>query len=80
MKTSNGTDNNNVVSFEDFRNKKQTKDDSAFKQAYRDCLDNYKVMQRYNIKEPTLEERQERIKASIARIDKLLRELNKCST
>lgn len=80
MKTSNGTDNNNVVSFEDFRNKKQTKDDSAFKQAYRDCLDNYKVMQRYNIKEPTLEERQERIKASIARIDKLLKGLNKCST
>lgn len=80
MKTSNGTNDNNVVSLADFKNKKQVKDDSSFKQAYRDCLDNYKVMQRYNIKEPTLEERQERIKASIARIDKLLKELNKCST
>lgn len=77
MKTSNGTDNkNNVVSFEDFRNKKQVKN----VQAYRDCLDNNKVLQNYNIKGPTLEERQERIKASIARIDKLLKELNKCST
>ena len=76
MKTSSGTEKPNVISMADYRRKQD-----VIKQRFRDSLDNSKVMEHYRINEPTIEERQERIKESIERINKLMRELgNKCST
>jgi len=63
----------NVVSLNDYR-KRKTPD--SLKQEFRDSLDNDRVMQRYNIQQPTLEERTERIRQSIARINAMLREVN----
>ena len=60
----------NVVSLADYRKKKE-----GVKAVFKDSLDNDRVMQRYNINQPTIEERQERIKESIQRINKLMAEL-----
>lgn len=64
---------NNVVDLKAWREKKKTK--TVSKQAYLDSLDNNKVMQKYNIKQPTIEERTQRIADSIARINGLMKEL-----
>lgn len=64
----------NVVSLDDYRKKKQTPD--SFKQQFKDSLDNNKVMQNYKIQQPTEEERRERIKESIARINAMFKETN----
>lgn len=61
----------NVISFDDYR-KRQTPD--SFKQEFRNSLSNDQVMQRYNIQQPTLEERAERIRQSIARINAMIKE------
>lgn len=60
----------NVISLTEWKEKK-TKN----AQDYRDSLDNNKVMQKYNIKQPTIEERTQRIADSIARINGLMKEL-----
>jgi hypothetical protein len=63
---------NNVVDLKAWREKKKK---TVPAQAYRDSLNNDKVMQRYNIKQPTIEERTQRIAESIARINGLMKEL-----
>jgi hypothetical protein len=60
----------NVIYLADYKRKKD-----EVKAVFKDSLDNKQVMQRYNINQPTLEERQERIKESIQRINKLMAEL-----
>ena len=60
----------NVVSLADYRKKKE-----GVKAVFKDSLDNDRVIQRYNINQPTIEERHERIKESIQRINKLMAEL-----
>jgi hypothetical protein len=57
----------NVVYLADYKKKKE-----GVKAVFKDSLDNDRVMQRYKINQPTLEERQERIKQSIQRINKLM--------
>lgn len=61
---------NNVVYLADYKKKKE-----GIKAVFKDSLDNDRVMQRYKINQPTLEERQEKIKQSIQRINKLMDEL-----
>jgi len=60
-----------VVSLDDYR-KRKTPD--SLKQEFRNSLSNDQVMQRYNIQQPTLEERAERIRQSIARINAMIKE------
>jgi len=60
----------NVIYLSDYKRKKD-----EVKAVFKDSLDNDRVMQRYKINQPTLEERQERIKESIERINKLMTEL-----
>lgn len=62
----------NVVSMRDYLAKKAS---NSMKQVFKDSMDNDQVMQRYKIKQPTLEERTERIKQSVDRINKLLKEI-----
>lgn len=57
----------NIINLADYRAKKD-----AVKQAFKDSLDNDAVMQRYNIKTPTIEERVERIRQTVERINKLM--------
>jgi hypothetical protein len=57
----------NIINLADYRAKKD-----GVKQAFKDSLDNDAVMQRYNIKTPTIEERVERIRQSVERINKLM--------
>lgn len=61
-----------VVSMRDYLAKKAS---NSMKQVFKDSMDNDQVMQRYKIKQPTLEERTERIKQSVDRINKLLKEI-----
>lgn len=79
MKTMTGTTKQDqlceVVSLADYKAKKSKTSDSV-KAVFKDSLNNDEVMKRYNINQPTLEERQERIKQSIQRINGLLKELN----
>lgn len=63
-----------VISLADYRATRKLTD--SVKAVFKDSLDNDAVMKRYNINQPTLEERQERIKQSIQRINGLLKELN----
>lgn len=69
-----------LINLQDYRKKKGRKTDSPVVQTIRDSLNNESVMQRYNIKTPTLEERTENIKKSIARINALMSELNDTNT
>ena len=66
-------DGANVVSLADWKARKQTSD--SVKRAFKDSLDNSRVMERYKINEPTPEERMERIKNSVNRINSMLRDL-----
>lgn len=68
------TEGSNVVSLADYRATRKLTD--SVKAVFKDSLNNDAVMKRYNINQPTLEERQERIKQSIQRINGLLKELN----
>lgn len=61
---------NNVISLVDYKRKKE-----GVKKVFKDSLDNKQVMQRYNIQQPTEEERLARIKSSIERINKLVSEM-----
>lgn len=74
-KTSTTTDERmaDVVSLADWKARKKTSD--SVKRVFRDSLDNSRVMERYNITEPTVEERMERIKNSVNRINSMLRDL-----
>ena len=64
------TKKDNVISLADYKRKQ-----GEVKQVFKDSLDNDSVMQRYKINQPTIEERQERIKQSIQRINKLMDDL-----
>ena len=57
----------NIINLADYRAKKD-----GVKQVFKDSLDNDAVMQRYNIKTPTIEERVERIRQTVERINKLM--------
>lgn len=72
-KTPTTTEESNVVSLDAYRNKRRTSD--AVKHTFKDSLDNSRVMERYGINEPTPEERLERIKNSVNRINSMLRDL-----
>lgn len=72
-KTPTTTEESNVVSLDAYRNKRRTSD--AVKYTFKDSLDNSRVMERYGINEPTPEERLERIKNSVNRINSMLRDL-----
>jgi len=60
----------NVIYLADYKKKKE-----GVKAVFKDSLNNDRVLQRYKINQPTLEERQEKIKQSISRINKLMEEL-----
>ena len=64
------TKKDNVISLADYKRKQ-----GEVKQVFKDSLDNDSVMQRYKINQPTMEERQEKIKQSIQRINKLMDDL-----
>ena len=57
----------NIINLSDYRAKKD-----GVKQVFKDSLDNEAVKQRYNIKTPTIEERVERIRQTVERINKLM--------
>lgn len=59
-----------VISITEWKEKKNKN-----AQDYRDSLNNDKVMKKYNIKQPTIEERQQKISESIKRINNLISEL-----
>lgn len=69
----------NVINLSDYRKTKQQKSklNSDVKEVFTDSLDNDKVMERYKIKQPTIEERTQRIKESIERVNNLMKELEK---
>jgi hypothetical protein len=76
MRTKDGTNSNtqdNLISMADYKKKKQTQQE--VKKVFKQSLDNDQVMKRYNINQPTIEERTERIKQSIERINKLMGQL-----
>jgi hypothetical protein len=76
MQTKDGTNSNtqdNLVSLADYKKKKQTQQE--VKKVFKQSLDNDQVMKRYNINQPTIEERTERIKQSIQRINALMGQL-----
>ena len=58
-----------VIDLASYRDKRD-----AVKTVFKDSLDNSKVMERYNIEAPTIEQRIERIRNSIDRINKLMAE------
>lgn len=71
-----------VIDLRKWKEEKQGKKatENGLKQIMKDSLDNETVKRRYNIAtkdkpEPTLEQRQERIKESIKRINKLMDEI-----
>ena len=63
----------NLVSLADYKKKKQTQQE--VKQVFKQSLDNDQVMKRYNINQPTVEERAEKIKQGIERINKLMEQI-----
>ena len=69
----------NVINLSDYRKTKQQKSklNNDVKEVFTDSLDNDKVMERYKIKQPTIEERTQRIKESIERVNNLMKELEK---
>lgn len=64
----------NIVDLDEYRKKKH-----AVKQQFKDSLNNEKVMKSYNIQPPTIQEREERIRESVTRINNLLKELEETS-
>ena len=73
MKTNDTINKENLVSLADYKKKKQT--EQEVKQVFKQSLDNDQVMKRYNINQPTIEERTERIKQGIERINKLMEQI-----
>jgi hypothetical protein len=69
----------NVINLSEYRKAKQQKNtlNKDVKRVFTESIDNSKVMERYNIKQPTIEERTQRIKDSIERVNNLMRELEK---
>ena len=69
----------NVINLSEYRKAKQQKNtlNKDVKLVFTDSIDNDKVMERYKIKQPTIEERTQRIKDSIERVNNLMRELEK---
>lgn len=69
----------NVINLSEYRKAKQQKTNlnKDVKLVFTDSIDNDKVMERYKIKQPTIEERTQRIKDSIERVNNLMRELEK---
>ena len=69
----------NVINLSEYRKAKQQKNtlNKDVKLVFTDSIDNSKVMERYNIKQPTIEERTQRIKDSIERVNNLMKELEK---
>lgn len=65
----------NVISLDERRKKKQQQRHNPVADTIRDSLDNDSVMRRYGINKPTIEQRAENIKQSIARINALMDEL-----
>jgi len=66
----------NIVDLAEYRNRKQaSKKEDGLVKAMRDSLDNGQVMRRYGIAEPSTEERMERIKKSIERVNQLMSQL-----
>lgn len=66
----------NIVDLTEYRNRKQaSKKEDGLVKAMRDSLDNGQVMRRYGIAEPSTEERMERIKKSIDRVNQLMSQL-----
>lgn len=68
-----------VIDLRKWKEQKQGKRtaEDGLKQAMRNSLDNEQVKRKYNLKaEPTLEQRQERIKESLKRINNLMDQLN----
>ena len=63
----------NLISLADYKKKKQT--EQEVKQVFKQSLDNDQVMKRYNINQPTVEERAEKIKQGIERINKLMEQI-----
>jgi predicted flavoprotein YhiN len=66
-----------VVSLADYKKKKQT--EQEVKQVFKQSLDNDQVMKRYNINQPTVEERTEKIKQGIERINKLMEQIKEAN-
>ena len=60
-----------VIDLSKYRKKKQ----EVNKDEFRKSLDNEEVKRRYNIKEPTIEERTKKIGESIKRINNLMKQL-----
>lgn len=60
-----------VIDLSKYRKKKQ----EVNKDEFRKSLDNEEVKRRYNIKEPTLDERMNKISERIKRINSLMKEL-----
>lgn len=68
-----------VIDLRKWKEQKQGKrtTEDGLKQAMRNSLDNEQVKRKYGLKaEPTLEQRQERIKESLKRINNLMDQLN----
>ena len=59
-----------ITNMQEWRRKKE-----GTKQKYKDSLNNEKVMDKYNIERPTLDERMDKISERIKRINQLMREL-----
>jgi len=66
-----GDEMGKVVDLNKYRKKKQ----EVNKDEFRKSLDNEEVKRRYNIKEPTLDERMNKISERIKRINSLMKEL-----
>lgn len=64
-----------IINLQEERNKRQKKEEQALVTEMRASLNNDEVMKRYKIAQPTIEEREEKIRASIKRINKLMDEL-----
>lgn len=63
-----------VINLREWRLKKEAQQENI-KQRFVDSLDNDKVKEKYKIKTKTIEERKEKITASIKRINELMRQL-----
>lgn len=66
-----------VVSLSDYKKKKQIQQE--VKQVFKQSLDNAQVLKQYKINQPTMEQRAERIKESIERINKLMEQIKEAN-
>lgn len=63
-----------IINLREWKLKKEAQQENI-KQRFVDSLDNDKVKEKYKIKTKTIEERKEKITASIKRINELMRQL-----